>query len=107
MAEVPQSTEVHPSEQADSKETLVHSLDHLLQHYLHLLDQYQTLQHRLTQVLSKVRVVLPLSTGPQTAQGYLQLAQANFSNPNRFHYGQDYYDDRMQASTRVYGALLW
>ncbi len=29
------------------------------------------------------------------------MAQANFSNPNRGRYGQDYYDERMQASCQM------
>lgn len=35
-------------------------------------------------------------------QGHLSLAQANFSNPNRVRYGQDFYDERMQASRQMY-----
>ena len=61
MAEVlHRSTVAQPSEQVDSKEKLVHSLDHLLEHYLHLLDQYQTLQQDLTQHLSRVGIHLAL-----------------------------------------------
>ena len=33
----------------------------------------------------------------------MNLAKANFSNSNRIRCGQDYYDERMQASTRVSG----
>ena len=59
MAEVlHRSTVVQPSEQVDSREKLVRSLDHLLERYLHLLDQYQTLQQELTQHLSRVRIHL-------------------------------------------------
>lgn len=43
---------------------------------------------------------------PQHAQGYLSLAQANFSNSNRVRYGLDHYDERMQASARVYEARV-
>ena len=57
MAEVlHRSTVMQPSEQVESKEKLVHSLDYLLERYLHLLDQYQTLRQELTQSLSKVRI---------------------------------------------------
>ena len=56
MAEVHRSTVMQPSEQMESKEKLVHSLDYLLERYLHLLDQYQTLEQELTQSLSKVRI---------------------------------------------------
>ncbi|KAL9138234.1 MAG: hypothetical protein Q9175_000560 [Cornicularia normoerica] len=85
MAEVHQSPVVHPSKQVESKETLVRFLDDLLERYLHLLDRYQTLQQFLAQLLSK---------------GYLSLAQANFSTPNRVRYGQNHYDDRMKASAQ-------
>lgn len=34
-------------------------------------------------------------------QGFLSLAQANFSNQNRIRYGQDFYDERMEASLMV------
>lgn len=78
-------TEV-PNKHVEGKEILVRSLDGLLERYLLLLDQYQTLQQSLARLLSK---------------GYLSLAQANFSNSNRVRYGQDHYDDRMQASARV------
>lgn len=32
----------------------------------------------------------------------MSLAQANFTNTTRTRYGQDYYDERMQASRKVY-----
>lgn len=51
-----QSTVVHPTKQVESKETLVRCLDDLLERYLHLLDQYQTLQQSLARLLSKVRI---------------------------------------------------
>ncbi|KAK0510077.1 hypothetical protein JMJ35_007471 [Cladonia borealis] len=70
----------------ESSEALASTLDDLLVRYLHLLDQHQKLRQELNRLLS---------------DGYLSLAQANFSNPNRIRYGQDYYDDRMQASTLV------
>ena len=61
MAEVlHQSTVVQPSEKVDSKEILVHSLDHLLERYLQLLDQHQTLQQELTRHLSRVKIYLAL-----------------------------------------------
>ena len=53
-----QSTVVHPTKQVESKETLVPSLDDLLERYLRLLDQYQTLQQSLAQLFSKVRIDL-------------------------------------------------
>ncbi|KAI4289253.1 MAG: hypothetical protein L6R35_001491, partial [Caloplaca aegaea] len=32
--------------------------------------------------------------------GHFSLAQANFTSPSHIRYGQDFYDDRMQAFTR-------
>ena len=32
----------------------------------------------------------------------MDLTKANFSNANRIRYGKDYYDGRMQASSRVF-----
>ncbi|KAI4175085.1 MAG: hypothetical protein LQ343_001846 [Gyalolechia ehrenbergii] len=69
-----------------SGESLRDFLDILLERYLHLLHQYQLLQQKMAKEMSS---------------GYFSLAQANFSNANRIHYGQDSYDDRMQASTRL------
>ncbi|KAI9760333.1 MAG: hypothetical protein M4579_001737 [Chaenotheca gracillima] len=62
------------------------SLDSLLEDYLILLDQYQTLQDQLTSALSS---------------GYISLAQANFQAPSRVRYCQDFYDERMQARARL------
>ena len=74
-----------PAKGLESKETLQRHLDDVLEQYLTLLDRYQNLQQELSSNLSN---------------GYLSLAQANFSNANRVRYGQDYYDDRMQATAR-------
>ncbi|KAK5006360.1 hypothetical protein LTR16_006148 [Cryomyces antarcticus] len=74
---------------AASTEQLVLKLDSLWEKYLLLLDQYQSAQQQLAQHLSSLR------------QGHLSLARANFSSPSRIRYGQDYYDERMQASRRV------
>ncbi|KAI4104346.1 MAG: hypothetical protein L6R37_003343 [Teloschistes peruensis] len=65
------------------KESLMNTLDDLLERYLNLVHQYHAQQQSLTNDLSS---------------GYFSLAQANFSSPNRIRYGQDFYDDRMQAS---------
>lgn len=75
-----------PTQTIDSQDTLNHSLDDLLERYLNLLDQFQRQRQDLHGHLSS---------------GYLSLAHANFSNPNRIRYGQDYYDDRMQATSHV------
>lgn len=59
MAEFLQpSTVAHLSRQGENKETLVRSLEDLLERFLHLLDRYQTLQQSLSQVLSRVRIDL-------------------------------------------------
>ncbi len=47
----PKSTSV---EESGAQEELVRALDDLLERYLHLLDQYQTLQQELTKHLSAV-----------------------------------------------------
>lgn len=97
-----------PIKQVEGKEALVRSLDDLLERYLHLLDQYGTLQQSLARLLSRV-TSNELSfdcTHSEYAQGYLSLAQANFSNPNRARYGRDHYDDRMKALIRVYDARI-
>ena len=42
-------------------------------------------------------------TAPTSSlQGFLSLAEANFSNPNRLRYGQDFYDERMRALKVMY-----
>ncbi|EOD44666.1 hypothetical protein UCRNP2_8619 [Neofusicoccum parvum UCRNP2] len=69
-----------------SRETLVSMLDELLKRYLLLLDQYTQARQQLSSDLSS---------------GYISLAQANFNASNRVRYGQDFYDERMQALRRV------
>lgn len=59
MAEVLRTpTVVQPSKQMESKELLDRFLDDLLERYLHLLDQYRTLQQSLAQLLARVRTDL-------------------------------------------------
>ncbi|KAI9857704.1 MAG: hypothetical protein M1813_008125 [Trichoglossum hirsutum] len=58
-------------------------LSQLLEHYLALLDQYQSLQVKLSKLLSS---------------GYISLAETNFLSSERIRYGQDFYDERMQAT---------
>ncbi|KAL9584466.1 MAG: hypothetical protein Q9212_002105 [Teloschistes hypoglaucus] len=74
---------VDPGDSLRVKESLMNTLDDLLEEYLNLVHQYHAQQQSLTNDLSS---------------GYFSLAQANFSSPNRIRYGQDFYDDRMQAS---------
>ncbi|KAF2146232.1 uncharacterized protein K452DRAFT_294815 [Aplosporella prunicola CBS 121167] len=71
---------------AAARETLLDSLDALLGQYLVLLDQYTTAREQLSTAL---------------ASGFISLAQANFNSPNRVRYGQDLYDERMQALRAV------
>ncbi|KAI9854823.1 MAG: hypothetical protein M1830_006506 [Pleopsidium flavum] len=85
MTEVLTSMEPQPKS-SRSVEQLIRSLDSLLERYLHLLDQYQSVQQQLSKELS---------------DGYFSLAQANFKSLNRIRYGKDFYDGRMQASRRV------
>jgi len=55
MTEVLNPQKSTASKDPASQQQLVRSLDGLLERYLHLLDQYQTLQQELTKHLSAVR----------------------------------------------------
>lgn len=57
-------------------------IDDLLERYLGLLDEYTQLRQRLSQLQSGV---------------YQNIARANFSGERGMRYGQDHYDERMQA----------
>ncbi|KAK4241693.1 hypothetical protein C8A03DRAFT_30136 [Achaetomium macrosporum] len=71
------------STQANPAETI----DLLLEHYLALLDEYTTLRGTLNTVQASI---------------FQSLARANFSAERGIrYYGQDYYDERMQATRRV------
>ncbi|KAI3344084.1 hypothetical protein F4824DRAFT_32588 [Ustulina deusta] len=61
-------------------------IDGLLERYLHLLHGYTSLREELT----------ALQTGM-----YQNIARANFAAERGVRFGQDYYDDRMQASRRL------
>lgn len=61
-------------------------IDTLLERYLQLLHEYTTLRHEL---------------GTLQAGMYQNIARANFSADRGMRYGQDFYDDRMQASRRL------
>ncbi|KAK4202692.1 hypothetical protein QBC40DRAFT_275957 [Triangularia verruculosa] len=62
-------------------------IDSLLQQYLLLLNEYTTLRNNLNTLQSSF---------------YHHLARANFSaQPGVRYYGQDYYDERMQATSRL------
>ncbi|CAM1502871.1 Fc.00g076470.m01.CDS01 [Cosmosporella sp. VM-42] len=58
-------------------------IDELLERYLGLLNEYTQLRENLSQVQSGV---------------YQNIARANFSGERGMRYGQDHYDERMQAS---------
>ncbi|TKX19052.1 hypothetical protein C1H76_8943 [Elsinoe australis] len=53
--------------------------------YLGFLDQYSKAQQEISK---------------HHSSGIFSLAEANFKNTTRTRYGQDYYDERMQAATR-------
>ncbi|KAL1640584.1 hypothetical protein SLS58_006779 [Diplodia intermedia] len=74
-----------------ARNSLEATLDELLKRYLLLLDQYSQARQQLSSELSS---------------GYLSLAQANFNPSSRIRYGQDFYDERMQALRRVSIRLL-
>lgn len=61
-------------------------VDKLLERYLLLFDEYTTLRSMLESVQGAM---------------YQNIARANFSGERGVRYGQDFYDDRMQASRRV------
>ncbi|KAF2240409.1 hypothetical protein BU26DRAFT_535927 [Trematosphaeria pertusa] len=85
MAEVDIQSVPKPQPEIRAKDDLVSKLDDLLGQYLNTLDEYQKAQQQLSKHLSA---------------GFFSLAQANF-NSSRTQYGQDYYDERMQASRKV------
>lgn len=62
------------------------NIDTLLQRYLVLLDEYSTLRAELSHLQKLV---------------FQDLARANFSAERGLRYGQDQYDERMQATRRV------
>ncbi|KEQ61330.1 uncharacterized protein M437DRAFT_17531, partial [Aureobasidium melanogenum CBS 110374] len=60
-------------------------LDSLWEKHLTLLDSYHQAQQQIARHFSS---------------GFFNLAQATFKSTTRVRYGQEYYDDRMQAITR-------
>ncbi|KAI2612510.1 uncharacterized protein GGS25DRAFT_122363 [Hypoxylon fragiforme] len=61
-------------------------IDKLLERYLHLLHQYTALRGQLSN----------LQTGM-----YQNIARANFAAERGMRFGQDHYDERMQATRRI------
>jgi type II secretory pathway pseudopilin PulG len=87
VAEINQGMTFEPSTASQpDRAALLLRLDELLETYLNTLDQYQKAQQQLATRLSS---------------GYFSLAQANFNNQSRTRYGQDYYDERMQALRKM------
>jgi coiled-coil domain-containing protein 115 len=58
-------------------------IDELLERYLSLLDEYSQLRQSLSQIQSDV---------------FHNIARANFAGERGMRYGQDHYDERMQAT---------
>ncbi|KAG5743016.1 hypothetical protein H9Q69_003355 [Fusarium xylarioides] len=58
-------------------------IDELLERYLSLLDEYSQLRQSLSQIQSDV---------------FHDIARANFAGERGMRYGQDHYDERMQAT---------
>ncbi|KAI0598529.1 hypothetical protein F4775DRAFT_175658 [Biscogniauxia sp. FL1348] len=63
-----------------------HHIDTLLERYLHLLHEYTSLREQL---------------GALQASMYQDIARANFAAERGQRFGQDHYDERMQASRRL------
>lgn len=66
---------------------ILKKLDEQYEEYLGLLHEYTAARGRLARLMS---------------DGYFALAQANFTAPSRTRFGQDQYDERMQAMRTVH-----
>ena len=86
MEEIHLSFERPQDEVGAALQQQLDKLDDLFEKYLTLLDQYQKARQELSEHLSS---------------GFLHLAQANRSVSAGRRFGQDYYDERMQASRRI------
>lgn len=86
MADVLKQPETQDLNRDLFRRDLLDKLDSLWEQYLYLVDEYQNTRKQLSDALST---------------GFLALAQANFNSTSRTRYGQDFYDDRMQASRKV------
>lgn len=74
-------------------------IDELLALYLQLLDIYTDLRTELSELQSSVSGVQQLIQAQSNVpQVYHSLARANFSAERGIQYGQDFYDERMQAT---------
>lgn len=71
-------------------EELRDQLDALWDKHLTLLDAYHQAQQQIARHFSS---------------GFFDLAQATFKSTTRVRYGQEYYDDRMQATTRFEASI--
>ena len=106
MAQVILPTTPQGDDASNSSKTLLRTLDDLLERYLKLFHEYQALQKDVAKSFSSVWRYSCLYSERRclrAGQGFLSLAQANFSSTRRTRYGQDLYDDRMQASCQMYG----
>ncbi|KAM7205051.1 hypothetical protein V8F33_001292 [Rhypophila sp. PSN 637] len=79
-------TAPNPDTTTTNTAALDNTIDTLLQRYLVLLDEYTTLRNKLNHLQSGI---------------YQNIARANFSAERGIRYGQDHYDERMQALRRV------
>ena len=86
MGEINASSEGPQNEVGVMLEERLDRLDGLFEKYLILLDKYQKARQELSEHLSSA---------------FLDLAQANRSASAGRRFGQDYYDERMQALRRV------
>ncbi|RDW65302.1 hypothetical protein BP5796_09994 [Coleophoma crateriformis] len=83
--------------------SLADEIDGLLARYLHLLDVYTQLKQDLSTLQASVgrsqrRRCIATSRTNLVVQVHQHLARANFSAERGIRYGQDLYDERMQAS---------
>ncbi|RDW59581.1 hypothetical protein BP6252_12668 [Coleophoma cylindrospora] len=83
--------------------SLSDEIDGLLARYLHLLDVYTQLKQDLSTLQASVgrsqrRRCMATSRTNLVVQVHQHLARANFSAERGIRYGQDLYDERMQAS---------
>ncbi|PGH10583.1 hypothetical protein AJ79_05406 [Helicocarpus griseus UAMH5409] len=101
---------------------LSQELDSVLERYLSLLDRQQLLQEEIGRQVSSVRapleaiwplhrlILMKRKQGNNTdnwtiSKGFLSLARANNSCPPGRRYGEDYYDERMKATKKLFIAV--
>ena len=101
--------ETKPAPTLQTSPELRLQLDILLEQYLDLLHKQQQLQSGLAKHMSLVSLLDSCDESTwhpaKKNQGYLSLAQANYSSPPGRRYGADYYDERMKATQKMCVAL--